>query len=323
MSTHHMYALPTNAIGRETMRRTSTRSRKPVLLSGVLDKILREAIYPYHFLTARQITRLLYPTEKQGMFTTIKARLKLLTDAKYLTAFHMPTKEGVRPYVYCLGMQGRKYLRAEGMDVFVYYEPEEVEIKTYGFLTHTLELNTFLIAAATIERSIADLRLYDFLHDFIIKSNPATAIDAKGKVAEIAPDGFLDLRTSKYRYCFLVEHDRGYQSDSKLRKKFADYLACFKQEKLGQHFGNTRKISVLFPTSAGVRRVEKMRELARQELKAFDAKNLSFFNNLFKFTTTPPLMAQPQDSKTLFCSPLWLTAYGKPTDTTALIDLSQ
>lgn len=320
-----MYTLPIPQTGSEAMPRTAATesSTKPFILSGVLDKILKEAISPYHFLTARQITRLLYPTEKQGMFTTIKARLKDLTDAKYVYAFHMKTANGIHPYVYCLGMRGRKYLLAEGLDILVYYEPFEVASKTYGTLAHTLELNDFLISAATIHKAAPDFHLYAFLHDFAIKTNPATTLDQKGKVVQIAPDGFLDIRSTTRRYCYLVEHDRGHIGDDRMKKKFTDYLSSWKQQKLREHYNTLKHLEILFPTSAGVKRVERMRDLCRQVLITLDEKDRAFFRNLFKFTAVPPLLEQPLDSKTLFFSPLWLTAYGEPTDTHALIDLTQ
>src|SRR5690348_4760610 len=101
--------------------------------TGVLDRILKEAIYPYHLLTARQITRLLHPTAKLGNLTTIQARLKALTDAKYLTAAHLPTADGVRPYVYCLGQAGRKILRDEGFDIDIYFEKADLQTRSYGW----------------------------------------------------------------------------------------------------------------------------------------------------------------------------------------------
>ena len=110
MDRHHM-----QPIGLLPMSRTVTRP----FHTGVLDRILKEAISPYHLLTARQITRLLHPTAKLGNLTTIQTRLKALTDAKYLTSAHLPTADGVRPFVYCLGMEGRKILRAEGYDIAV------------------------------------------------------------------------------------------------------------------------------------------------------------------------------------------------------------
>src|SRR2546425_139100 len=197
MSIHHM-----QHVGLLPMSNPAT---KP-FHTGVLDRILKEAIYTYHLLTARQITRLLHPTAKLGNLTTIQARLKALTDAKYLTASHLPTADGVRPFVYCLGMSGRKILRDEGYDIAIYFEKTELQTRSYGWFMHLLELNDFLISSQTIEAAVPQLHLEDWLHDFTIAKNPPAAIRKDGKLSQVNPDGFLHFilttkgKTRHYRY---------------------------------------------------------------------------------------------------------------------------
>jgi Replication-relaxation len=314
------------ALGYQPMPKTQSRSHSPLVLSGVLDKILKEAVYPYHLLTAKQITRLLYPTEKLGMHTTIKNRLKQLTDAKYLTAAHLPTADGVRPFVYYLGLQGRKLLKEEGYTIDTFFEKADLQTRSYGWFMHLLETNNFLIQAAILEKAVPSIHLFDWQHDFTIAANPILTTDPKGERVEIKPDGFLDFRYTfgkeaeprTRRFCFLVELDRGTESDEKFRRKIRYYLIAHEQEKLTPHF-HTKQLTIIFPTTAGARRVEKMRQLTRRELG--DSKEDSYRNQMFKFTAIPPLMQLPQDSKTLFCTPLWLLSYG--TQEAALIDLEQ
>jgi len=304
---------------------TRAQRGKTFVLSGVLDKILKSALYPYHLLTAKQITRLLYPTEKLGMHTTIKNRLKQLTDAKYLTAAHLPTADGVRPFVYCLGLYGKKTLRDEGYTIDTFFEKADLQTRSYGWFMHLLENNNFLIQAAILEKANPAIHLFDWQHDLTIATHPPAAIDPKGKRIEIQPDGFLDFRYTfgkvsgqkTRRDCFLVELDRGTESAEKFRRKIRSYLTAHEQEKLTGHF-HTRQLTIIFPTTAGARRVEKMRQLTRLELG--DTKEDSYRNRMFKFVAVPPLMQQPIDPKTLFCTPAWLSPYG--TKEAALIDLS-
>jgi Replication-relaxation len=318
--------------GYEPMQQQPTRTAKPrrektapFTITGQLDRILQEAIYPYHFLTAPQITRAL--GYRKGTTTTVQERLKALTDNKYLHSFFLPLAQRQRPFVYCLGLQGKKYLEKQGLDLEVYYEPNQGEQRTYWFLMHTLELNDVLIAAATLEKSAPDVHLFDFRHDFTLKRDPVIALSKQGKQLHIVPDSFLDFRHTltqdegiqkTRRYCFLVELDRGTHSDKRFMQKLQDYLTSFEQEKLAAHF-QTKRLTILFVTTAGARRVEKMRELARKVLKGVSKD--SFTNQMFKFASVPPLMEAPLDPTTIFCSPFWTTAYGEPTERQALMTL--
>ena len=73
-----------------------------------LERILVEALYPFHFLTAKQISQLLYPgTVHKGA----QVHLKRLVEAKYVDCFPLPTGYNLKPYIYLLGEHGKKYLR--------------------------------------------------------------------------------------------------------------------------------------------------------------------------------------------------------------------
>lgn len=311
----------------EYLPQQSDQAHKPLSLSrGVLDKILKDALAPYYLLTAKQITRLLYPTAKLGMYTTIKQRLARLTRAEFLTVAHLPTAEGVRPFVYCLGYNGRKLLKNDGYTTTTFFEKTDLKTRSYGWFMHLLETNDFLIQAAILEKSDPAVFLFDWQHDFAIAANSIATSDQTGKRVEIKPDGFLDFRSTNTReseqktkrFCFLVELDRGTERDEKFRQKIRNYLTAHEQEKLTTHF-RTKQLTIIFPTTAGARRVEKMRYLTRLELG--DTKEDSYRNQMFKFAAVPPLMQQPQDSKTLFCTPAWLAPYG--TKEAALIELEQ
>jgi hypothetical protein len=302
-------------------------------LTKALERIVTEAVYSYHLLTARQITRLLYPSEKLGMFTTIKTRLKALTDAKYLTAAHLPTAEGVRPYVYCLGLAAKKYLRDEGTSVAIWFEKAELESRSPGWYYHILELNDFLITAAILEKSLPTLTLVEWEHDFTIAKDPPQSLKKDGKLAQVHPDGFLhlahtittaDSETKTRHYRFLVELDRGTESDEKFKKKIRDYLMLSQQGALQERFHGQRLV-YLFPTTAGARRVAKMRELAKRELATHDKTIVqsSYQNQQFKFASVPPLLADQPDAQILFTTPCWYVPIDGETDTPySLIELS-
>lgn len=85
------------------------------MVTPVYDLLLRD-LNTLQRATAEQLTRLNY---RRGMLTTVKARLKDLTEAGYiLPLFHPSIK---LPYVYCLNRKGLQYLDGLGIDVRDYF----------------------------------------------------------------------------------------------------------------------------------------------------------------------------------------------------------
>lgn len=82
---------------------------------------------------------------------------------------------------------------------------------------------------------------------------------------------------------------------------------------------------MLFATTAGERRVQRLRQITREEIEAFDktigAK--SYRNQMFKFAAIPPLMQPSLNPMTLFCEPFWFVPKDNGTNRkVALIDLT-
>jgi hypothetical protein len=299
--------------------------KKPFVFTPSHDTILKEAISPYHLLTSEQTTRLLYSS---GTLKTVKSYLNAMTDVKLTQSLCLPTARGRRPFLYFLGTAGRKTLRDEGVETSIYFEKADLQTRSYGWLMHLLETNDFLISAAILEKSVPGIHLEEWEHDFAIAKNPPTTLNIDGKTAQVHPDGFLHFTISKNGKTkharFLLELDRGTESEGKLRRKIRDFLVLHDREALQTRFrGNV--LTILFATTAGERRVERLRQITREELEAFDktigAK--SFRNQMFKFAAIPPLMNSPLDPRTLFCEPFWLAPKDNSTNRkVALIDVS-
>src|SRR5689334_535633 len=108
------------------------------MLDGVDDKYLR-AFGRFHYLTARQVTKLFYSS---GSFTTVQARLKRLSDSEYLLPLALPTIRAKSPFVYTLSTKGREYLESLGIDLpLATYRPSREHEKGYQFFSHTLAIN--------------------------------------------------------------------------------------------------------------------------------------------------------------------------------------
>lgn len=291
------------------MKQSATTKGTAFQVTGVHDRILKEAFYRFHFLTAPQVTRLLY---SMGTIKTVQAHLKKLSDASYLHSFHLPTPQGQRPFVYCLGRKGKKYLEQVGLETAVYYLPSEQEQKSYGFLMHVLELNDFLITAAILNKSVPSLSLFDLQHDLLLKRSPLVVTQEKGKQKDLIPDGWLEVRQKRdngreRRYCFWVELDRGSHNNQDFREKLADTLRCIEQGGHTKRFG-VQAVVVCFVTTAGTTRLDKMRQLARLELGSVPPESAK--NRLLTFGTLPPYGQPWLDAEKVFCQPMWYSPYG-------------
>lgn len=283
---------------------------QPFVLSGVHDKILQEAIVPYHLVTASQITRRLY---KYGMFTTVKVRLKDLAEAGYLYRFHLPSVKPQKPFVYCLSDKGKKYLEQQGIDVPVYYLPKESEYKSYGFLLHILELNGFLINAAILPKSVPFIQLLTMRHDLVLKKSPCEVVRDNGKTGMLVPDALLSFRVwldrERARHYFVwVELDRGTQSSERFRQKLHDIVTFVAQGGHIKQFGaEARAIRIAYATTAGKTRLAALRKLARDELG--QVAEGSPQNQMLMFSCVPAF-GETVEPRQVFCSAWWQHAYG-------------
>src|SRR6478735_112649 len=114
------------------------------------DESILLALSRFHYLTAAQANRLLYPNlADQNRY--IQRRLKKLTDMQYvlrLRALPAP-RYGQAPHVFTLARRGRQYLTALGLAVQPYFRPSEEARASENrpFMTHTLAAIDVLVAA--------------------------------------------------------------------------------------------------------------------------------------------------------------------------------
>ncbi len=184
-------------------------------------------------------------------------------------------------------------------------------------MMHNLELNDIIISARLLEKAEPRVYLFDFEHDLVLKRQPLEALEkTTGKVMTVVPDALFDFRVPREgkkeaRVFVCLEHDRGNNNNEKIRRKIRDYLTCLEQGTIEKRFG-AQQFTVVFTTSDGERRVEKLRMLARLELGEGVPEG-STKNQMFKFVSVPPLMERsPIEPKRLFCEgALWLSPYGE------------
>src|SRR6266566_3067262 len=85
------------------------KKHKPFVVTPVHDLLLHD-LHVLHRATAEQLTRLNY---KMGMLKTVQARLKDLSENKYVLPLTHPS---IRlPYMYALDRKGLNHLQAQGV----------------------------------------------------------------------------------------------------------------------------------------------------------------------------------------------------------------
>jgi hypothetical protein len=212
------------------------------------EKILHTfTTYPY--LTVLQVTRCLYSS---GSARYVSARLKTLCERKLL---HRLARETINyPYVYCLGIQGMRYLRKIGCDMPLFYPSEHTQHAPL-FLRHTLAVNDFLIAASRLPGVSSDITVSEIKHDWTLKKTQKTVV----------PDGWIDFRIAeKTQSCLWLEMDMGTMDQKPFRQKIAS-LVAFSRQSYSQVFG-TPSLTIAFATTAGEQRQNNILTWIQREL---------------------------------------------------------
>jgi len=124
-------------------------------------------------------------------------QLKNLVEAGFLQRVFLPRAvqhAGSSPFVYTLASRGRRYLQGLGLSVPAHYRPSEEAEHEHSllFLSHTLAVNDFLIAAGLLARRRPKVRLEAMIHERKLRREPVYLAEEERRVP-IVPDGWLDL----------------------------------------------------------------------------------------------------------------------------------
>lgn len=329
---------------------------EPVMLSARDDAILRW-LATYHFLLADQVRRL--GRYRLGSLDYVRRDLKDLADEQLVLRLRLPrANAGNAPWVYTLSQQGYSYLAdaarfggghkasmgagagaGAGVGVGVdaealaqrskRFRPAEIYERSYFFLTHTLAVNDFLIAAALLEWQVPDVVLAQMRHERDLKRVPArvtlgpapTMAAGSGAPQQhqmhqqqvaVIPDGWLDFHIKRVaRLCVALELDRGTEEEHAFTRKVRALLA-YAAGPYQTAFG-TDSLTIAFATTAGTRRAERIRVWCEQVLRSLQQEHEA---DLFYVTSLPEGELDPQ---TVFLAPIWSRPFA--TDRVPLIEL--
>ncbi len=258
------------------------------------------ALHRYFYLTARQVTRLLYAA---GSLTRVQALLKELADDGYCQRLFLPrpSAHGRVPAVYTLGRLGRTSLAAMGVDVPTRLRPAEAREHKYLFLDHTLAVNDWLIALALLSRRAPQIAIRTMLHERTLRRTPIAVRDADGRRAAVIPDGWLDLRVTlpegTDRYCIALEVDRGTAEQKAFRRKVARWVAAA-DGPYRDVFG-TDLLTVAIVATPGQGRADELLRWIAAELAGLRREDAAAW---FLVTAVDAASADPA---TLYCGPVW------------------
>lgn len=259
---------------------------KPFEVKPAHETILK-SFYTYYYLTAKQVCRLHY---SPGSFTRVEKLLKELKDNTYLQWDFLPVKRrfGSSPAYYMLAKRGVSYLRRLGFDVSILpYPSEKKELKSL-FLPHTMTVNDFLIASSLLPRVTPEISLCELRHELRMK---------RTMKSPVIPDGWLDFRRHNEQICFWLEVDRGTEEAKVFRQKLRSLVAFAKSSY--QAVFETPSLTIVFATTAGNVRLERMLKWTEQELTQMHE---TVESDLFRFAIIPEGELDPS---WLFFEPFW------------------
>lgn len=193
-------------------------------ISRPQEEILK-AVYRYRYMTALDVTYLLYSPASINHAREYLALLsggKDLSENQYLYRFPLPQfSSGLTDKVYTLGTQGRHLLTEMGMEVDWYFKPSKIKHLSFSFLMHALTLTRFLVALHYFVKThpgfniLQEMTCYDLERRSMKKANT------------VIPDAWVLLEGKKHKTPLLLEIDRGTEYKKQFKghvKALIDYI---------------------------------------------------------------------------------------------------
>jgi hypothetical protein len=288
--------------------------RQPTYLITEVDESILRALARFHYLTAAQASRLLYPT----LFDDnryMQRRLKRLVDTDYvprLRALPMP-QYGQAPHVFTLAHKGRMYTHEMGIGLPTYFRPSEEKRATWNhpFMTHRLATIDVMIAADRLSREqglncprmLSERELKQQAVQVQVPPGPNSITKETRKVTVI-PDVWFQLRLSGSEpHSIAIELDRGTEEQKTWRQKVAAYAYWVDGPYQEAFETDNLTIATVCLTDT---RVQQLANWTLKELRSRDFEELA---ELFLFTAASSVITAPLD---FFSGSLWRSVSNQP-----------
>jgi hypothetical protein len=284
---------------------------QPAYVIKEADQAILIALGRFHYLTAAQAGRLLYPNLADDN-RYVQRLLKRLVDGDYvlrLRALPMP-RYGQAPHVFTLARRGRDYVQALGVTVDPYFRPSEERriAENSPFMKHRLAAIDVLIAAQRLCRVVPHVACRQMLTERELKRGairvdiPPTQHGAEDRTRRVAviPDAWFQLSIADGPpISIALELDRATEDQKVWREKVAAYTVWSEGPYQDKFETDNLTIAVVCPDE---RRRAALLDWTMRELKA---RQLEEYAELFLFTATSPVEVAPQR---FFFSKVWREA---------------
>ena len=256
------------------------------------DLAILSAVARFHYLTAYQTNRLVFPGCHDG-FRYARRRLARLVEAGFLLRLKplsVPHR-GAAAHVFTLATAGRRLLGLQHRS----FRPNEEQEKAGNlpFLEHTLATIDVLIAAELLCRT-APVSMPRLLVERELRAHPVRVqlVSRDGtqhRSVAVIPDAWFELAVGDQRpVAIAVELDRGSEDQKRWRAK-VEALAAWALGPYREAFGaETLTIATVTPTAA---RREQLRTWTAQELSRIGQPALG---EIFLFTSADPVTTSPR-----------------------------
>jgi hypothetical protein len=263
------------------------------------DKAILVALARFHYLTAAQASRLLYPhlsDENRYM----QRRLKKLSDAQYVLRLRaLPTpRYGQAPHIFTLARKSRQYLESLGVSLPSYFRPSEERqaAENSPFMIHRLATIDVMIAAdglcregyAVCPRMLSERELKQGALKVEVPRTLHSTGEGSRRVAVI-PDAWFQLSVgSRPPMSIAVELDRGTEDQKVWRHKVAAYVMWADGPYRTAFETDNLTIAVVCPDEP------RRAILIDWTMRELTARSLPEFAELFLFTATSPITVSPR-----------------------------
>jgi Replication-relaxation len=285
---------------------------QPAYVITEADQALLLSLARFHYLTAAQAIRLLYPNSNDPRARYTQKLFKRLVDGGYvlrLRALPLP-RYGMAPHVFTLAKKGREYAQGLGVSVEPYFRPsrERDASENSPFMLHRLAAIDVMIAAERVSRDLPHVTLLQLLTERELKrtairvelpSGPHNT-EAGGRRVAVIPDGWFQLSIDAgLPYSIALELDRGTEDQKVWRSKVAAYVMWAKGPYKHAFETDNLTIAVVCPDA---RRRVILREWTMCELTS---RAQTEYATLFVFTNASPVTTPPRQ---FFFGKLWQEA---------------
>lgn len=266
--------------------------------------LILEAVGRFHYLSAPQLTRLLF---SPSSLTYTQRHLKDLYQSEYLNRVFLPTAtpQGSSLAIYCLDKRGISFLRGTDKDTPRRFRPSEEAQREWLFLRHTLAANEVLILAERLAKLRPDIVIAQLRTERELKQAPTTVKTKRGE-RSVIPDGWVDIRRQRpngrqLQTCLAIELDRGTVPRLAFQRKI-QALVHYADGPYQADFG-TESLTIAFVVVADETRLKQVLTWTEEALDQLKARNQA---DLFGFWVGDPSTTDPEE---FFSSSSWHTPF--------------